>query len=59
MEYQMIFEHIRITDEMKICIIHYTHNFSQSYILSQINFIKVFINQTTFDITFICIEIIS
>ena len=59
MKYQMIFQHIGITDEIKIAIIHQTHNFIQSYILSQINFIKVFINQTTFDITFICIEIIG
>ena len=47
MEYQMIFQHIRITDEMKICIIHYTHNFSQSYIFSEIYFTEVFTNQTT------------
>ena len=44
MEYQMIFQHIRITDEIKITIIHHTNNFSQSYILSQIYFIEVFIN---------------
>ena len=59
MEYQMIFQHTRINDEMKISIIHYTHNFSQSYIFSEIYFIEVLINQTTFDITFIRIEIIS
>ena len=55
----MIFQHIGIGDEMKICIVHHTHDFSQSYILSEINFIEVFINQRTFDITFICVEIIS
>ena len=56
MEYYIIFQHIRITDEMKICIIHYTHNFSQSYIFSEMYFIEVFINQTTFDIKFIGID---
>ena len=40
----MIFQHIGITDEIKISIIHQTHDFSQSYILSQINFIELFIN---------------
>ena len=59
MKYQMIFQHIRITDEIKITIIHQTHNFFQSYILPEISFIEVFINETTFDITFICVEIIS
>ena len=55
----MIFQHVGITDEIKITIIHQTHNFIQSYILSEIYFIEVFINQKTFDITLICIEIIS
>ena len=59
MKYQMIFQQIRITDEIKITIIYQTHNFIQSYSISQIYFIEVFINQTTFDITFICIEIIG
>ena len=59
MKYQMIFQHIGIIDEINITIIDQTHNFIQSYILSEINFIKVFINQTTFDIIFICIEIIG
>ena len=59
MEYQVIFQNRRIRDEKKISVIHQAHNFSQSHVLSEIYFIEVFINQTTFDVTFICIEIIS
>ena len=59
MEYQVIFQNRRIADEKKISIIHQTHDFIQSHSLSVIVFKKVFINQTTFDVTFICIEIIS
>ena len=42
-----------------IIITTQSHNFSQRHIFSEIVFKKIFINQTTFDITFICIEIIS
>ena len=59
MEDQMIFQNGRIRHEKKISVIHQSHDFIQSHILSEICFKKVFINQTTFDITFICIEIIT
>ena len=59
MEYQMIFQNGRIADEKKISYIHQSHNFIQRHILSKIYFKKVFINQTTFDVTFICVEIIT
>ena len=36
MEYQMIFQNGRIRDEKKISDIHQTHDFTQSYILSEI-----------------------
>ena len=57
MEDYMIFQNRRIRDEKKISDIHYCHNIIQRHILSEIVFKKVFINQTTFDVTFICIEI--
>ena len=59
MEDQMIFQNGRIRDEKKISDIHQTHDFIQRHIFSEILFIEVFINQTTFDVAFICIEIIS
>ena len=59
MENQMIFQDRRIRDEKKISVIHYCHNIIQSHILPEIQFKKVFINQTTFDVTFICVEIIT
>ena len=59
MENQVILQNRRIRDKKKISVIHHCHNFSQRHILSEIVFKKVFINQTTFDVTFICIEIIS
>ena len=55
----MIFQNWRIADEKKISDIHYCHNVIQRHILSEIYFIEVFINQTTFDVTFICVEIIT
>ena len=55
----MIFQNGRIRDENKISDIHLCHNIIQSHILPEIVFKKVFINQTTFDVTFICIEIIT
>ena len=58
MEYQVIFQNRRIADENKISVIHQSHDFIQIYILSEIVLKKVFINQTTFDVTFICVEII-
>ena len=58
MEYQVIFQNRRIADENKISDIHQTHDFIQRHILSEMVFKKVFINQTTFDVTFICLEII-
>ena len=58
MEDQGIFQNRRIADENKISDIHQTHDFIQRHILSEIVFKKVFINQTTFDVTFICVEII-
>ena len=36
MKYQMIYQHIGITNEIKITIIHQTHNFIQSYVISGI-----------------------
>ena len=36
MKYQVIFQHIGITDEIKITIIQQTHNFCQSDIRSEI-----------------------
>ena len=48
MENQVIFQNRRIR----------THDFIQRHILSEIYFIEVFINQTTFNVTFICVEII-
>ena len=59
MENQVIFQNGRIADENKISDIHQTHDFIQRHIFSEIVFKKVFINQTTFDVTLICIEIIS
>ena len=59
MEYQVIFQNRRIRDEKKISDINQSHDFIQSHILSEICFKKVFINQTTFDVTFICVEIIT
>ena len=59
MEYQMIFQNRRIADEEKISDIHQTHDFIPRHIFSEIYFIEVFINQTTFDVTFICVEIIT
>ena len=59
MEYQIIFQNGRIRDEKKISDIHQTHDFIQRHILSEIVFKKVFINQTTFDVTFIWVEIIT
>ena len=59
MENQVIFQKGRIADENKISDIHQTHDFIQRHIFYEIVFKKVFINQTTFDVTFICIEIIS
>ena len=59
MEYQVIFQNRRIREEKKISDIHLCHNFIQSHILPEIYFKEVFINQTTFDITFICVEIIT
>ena len=58
MEYQVIFQNGRIRDEKKISVIHQSHNFSQSNVFSEICLKKVFINQTTFNVTFICVEII-
>ena len=58
MEDQMIFQNGRIRHEKKISDIHETHDFIQIHILSEICFKKVFINQTTFDVRFICVEII-
>ena len=55
----MIFQNRRIRDEKKISDIHHCHNFMQRHIPSEIVFKRVFINQTTFDVTFICIEIIT
>ena len=54
MEYQVIFQNGRIADKEKISVIHYCHNFFQRDIISAINFMKVFINQTRFQETFIC-----
>ena len=60
MENQVIFQNRRIRDEKKISVvIHQSHNFSQSNVFSKICLKKEFINKTTFDVTFICIEIIS
>ena len=59
MEYQVIFQNRRIRDEKKISVIQQSHNFSQSNVFSEICLKKGFINQTTFDVTFICIEIIT
>ena len=59
MEDQMIFQNRRIADEKKISDIHQTHDFIQRHIFSEIYFKKIFINQTTFDVTFICVEIIT
>ena len=59
MENQVIFQNRRIRPEKKISAIHQAYNISQSNVFSEIYFKKVFINQTTFDITFICIEIIG
>ena len=59
MENQVIFQNSRIRHENKISDIHQTHDFIQRHILSEIVFKKVFINQTTFDVTFICVEIIT
>ena len=39
-------------------IINYCHNFIQRNIPFETVFKKIFINQTTFDVTFICIKII-
>ena len=58
MEYQVIFQNGRIVNENKIIVIHPSLDFIQRHILSEIVFKKVFINQTTFDVTFICVEII-
>ena len=58
MENQMIFQNRRIRDEKKISVINHCHNFMQRHIPSEIVFKKVFINQATFDVTFICVEII-
>ena len=59
MENQMIFQNRRIRNEKKISDIHDCHNVFQRHILSEIVFKKVLINQTTFYVTFICIEIIT
>ena len=59
MEYQVIFQNGRIADEKKISVIHQSHDFIKRHIFSEIVFKKVFINQTTFDLTFICVEIIT
>ena len=59
MEYQVIFQNRRIRDEKKISVIHQSHNFSQSHILSEICLKKEFEDQTTFDVTFITIVIIG
>ena len=58
MEDQVIFQNRRISDEKKISVINYCHNFIQRNIPFEIVFKKIFINQTTFDVTFICVEII-
>ena len=58
MEDQVIFQNRRIRHEKKISVINYCHNFIQRNIPFEIVFKKVFINQTTFDVTFICIKII-
>ena len=55
----MIFQNRRIRDEKKISDIHQSHDFIQGHILSEIYFKKVLINQTTFDVTLICVEIIT
>ena len=59
MEYQVIFQNRRIADEKKISVIHQSNDFIQRHTFSEIYFKEVFINQTTFDITFICVEIIT
>ena len=59
MKYQVIFQNRRIRHEKKISDINQSHDFIQRHILPEIVFIKVFINQTTFDVTFICAEIIT
>ena len=59
MKYQMIFQNRRIRDEKKISDINQSHDFIQRHIFSEIYFIEVFINQTTFDVAFICVEIIT
>ena len=59
MENQVIFQNGRIRYEKKISDIHQTHHFIPRHILSEIYFIEVFINQTTFDVTFICVEIVT
>ena len=58
MEDQVIFQNRRIADEKKIIVINYCHNFIQRNIPFEIVFKKAFINQTTFDVTLICIKII-
>ena len=59
MEYQVIFQNRRIRHEKKISDINQSQDFIQRHILSEIVFKKVFINQTTFDVTFICVAIIT
>ena len=56
MEYQVIFQYRRIRDEKKISDIHRSHSEIQRHIPFEIVFKKVFINQTTFDVTFIFVS---
>ena len=53
MEDQVIFQNRRIRHEKKISVINYYHNFIQRNIPFEIVFKKIFINQTTFDVTFV------
>ena len=44
MEYEVIFQNRRISDEKKISNIHNHHNLLQTDITTIINFMKIFVN---------------